>query len=58
MSTAYLLLDDSELLQVPLQEGHLLLLRLTVAVPDDVVVLLLDLVELNLELDHLRTRNP
>ena len=47
-------MDDGELLQIALQEGHLLLLRLAVAVPDDVVVLLLDLVQLNLELDNLR----
>ena len=35
------------------KEGHLLLLRLAVAVADDVVVLLLDLVQLDLELDNL-----
>lgn len=51
----YLLLYEGELLQVALQEGHLLLLSLAVAVADDVVVLLLDLVKLNLELNNLCT---
>ena len=50
---AHLLLHKRELLEVALQEGHLLLLGLAVAVADDVVVLLLDLVELNFELDDL-----
>ena len=51
--THYLFLNQSQLLEVTLEEGHLLLLRLAVAVADDVVVLLLDLVELDLELHHL-----
>ena len=49
----YLLLNDCELLQVPLEEGHLLLLGLAVAVADDVVVLLFDFVKLDLELNNL-----
>ena len=36
------------------KEGHLLLLSLAVAVANDVVVLLLDLIELDLELNNLR----
>lgn len=50
-----LFLHEGELLEVALQEGHLLLLRLGVAVTDHVVVLLLNLVELDLELDNLCT---
>ena len=49
-----LLLDECKLLQVPLQESHLLLLGLAVAVANDVVVLLLDLIELDLEFNNLR----
>ena len=48
-----LLLHERELLEVALEEGHLLLLRLAVAVADHVVVLLLDLIELDLELNDL-----
>lgn len=39
-----LFLDECQLLEVTLKERHLLLLRLAVAIADDVVVLLLDLV--------------
>ena len=49
----HLLLHDRELLQVALEEGHLLLLGLAVGVADDIVVLLLDLVQLNLKFDNL-----
>lgn len=58
--TTHLLLDDGELLQIAFQECHLLLLRLAVAVPYDIVVLLLDLVQLNLKLDNLQgnTHDP
>ena len=52
--TTHLLLDNGKLLQIAFQERHLLLLRLTVRVADDVVVLLLDFVKLDLELDDLR----
>jgi hypothetical protein len=48
-----LLLNYCELLQVALQESHLLLLSFAVAIPDDVVVLLLDLIQLNFQLDNL-----
>ena len=51
--TTHLLLHNRELLQVALQERHLLLLRLAVAVANHVVVLLLDLIELDLELNDL-----
>lgn len=50
----HLLLHKRELLEVALKERHLLLLLLAVRVADDVVVLLLHLIQLNLELDHLR----
>ena len=53
MNGAYLFLHKGQLFQVALQERHLLLLRLAVAVPDDIVVLLLDFIELDLEFNHL-----
>jgi hypothetical protein len=49
-----LLLDQRQLLQVSLQECHLLLLSLAVAIANDVVVLLLNFVELDLEFDNLK----
>jgi hypothetical protein len=49
----HLFLDQCQLLKVALQERHLLLLRLAVAVADNIVVLLFDLVQLNLELHNL-----
>lgn len=52
-SLPYLLLHDRQLLQITLQEGHLLLLRLAVAITDDIVVLLLDFIKLNLKFDNL-----
>ena len=51
----YLFLNQSKLLQITFEEGHLLLLSLTVAVADDVVVLLFDLIQLNFELNNLKT---
>lgn len=49
-----LFLNERQLLQVPLQERHLLLLSFAVAIANDVVVLLLDLIELNFQLDYLQ----
>ena len=48
-----LLLYKCKLFEVTLEERHLLLLSLAVAVADDVVVLLLDFIELDLEFNHL-----
>jgi hypothetical protein len=49
----YLFLDQRQLLQIALQERHLFLLRLAVAVANDVIVLLFELVQLDFELHHL-----
>jgi hypothetical protein len=46
-------LDDRQLLEVALEEGHLLLLRAVVGRAQHVVVLLARLVERDLELDDL-----
>jgi len=51
---AYLFLNQRELLKVPLQERHLLLLSFVIAITDDVVVLLLNFIQLDLKLDHLQ----
>ena len=51
-----LFLDKCQLFEVPFQERHLLLLSLAVAVSDHVVVLFTDLIQLNLQLDHLTKR--
>ena len=53
LNGAHLFLHKGQLLQVALQERHLLLLRLAVAVADDIVVLLLDFVKLDLKFDDL-----
>ena len=52
----HLLLHECQLLQVALQESHLLLLSLRVAIPDDIVVLFFDLIQLDLELNDLQVR--
>lgn len=44
------------MLQVSLQERHLLLLGFAVAIANDVVVLLLDLIELDFEFDNLKEK--
>lgn len=49
----YLLLNDVELIEVTNEEVHLSLLRFTVRVLDNVLVLFGSLVQLNLELDDL-----
>jgi len=51
--TTDLFLDKRQLFEVPFQECHLFLLSLAVAVSDDIVVLFADLVQLNLQLNHL-----
>ena len=51
----YLFLDQRKLLKISLQEGHLLLLCFRITVPDHVIVLLLDLIQLYLELNNLFT---
>jgi hypothetical protein len=51
-----LFLDQRQLLQVSLQERHLLLLGFAVAIANDVVVLLLDLIELDFEFDNLKEK--
>ena len=51
-----LFLDKCQLFKVPFQERHLLLLSFAVAVSDDIVVLFTDLIQLNLQLDHLTKR--
>jgi len=56
-SHTHLLLHQRQLLQIPFQERHLLLLSLAVAVPDDIVVLLFDFVQLNFEIDNLPKSN-
>ena len=43
------------MLKIPLQESHLLLLCFRITVPDHVVVLFLDLIQLYLELNNLFT---
>ena len=49
-----LLLNHRELFKVSLQEHHLFLLRLTVAVTDDIAILLFNVVELNFKFDDLK----
>jgi len=51
-----LFLDKCQLFKVPFQERHLFLLSFAVAVSDNVVVLFTDLIQLNLQLDHLTNR--
>ena len=51
----YLFLDQRQLFKIPFQERHLFLLCLRITVPDHIVVLLLDLVQLYFELDDLLT---
>lgn len=50
-----LFLDQCQLLQVPLQKRHLLLLGLGVAISNNIVVLLLDLIKLYFKLNNLDT---
>lgn len=54
MPRPYLLLNKCELLKITLEESHLLLLSLAIAIANDVVVLLFDLIELDLEFNNLR----
>lgn len=51
--TAYLLLNESELVEVAREEVHLALLGLRVGVLEHVLVLLLSLIERDLEFDNL-----
>jgi hypothetical protein len=55
--TTDLFLNKRQLFKVPFQERHLLLLSLTVAVSDHIVVLFTDFVQLNLQLNHLTNRS-
>lgn len=49
----HLFLHNSQLFQVAFQKGHLLLLSLAVTVPDDIVVLFFQFIELNFQLNNL-----
>ena len=51
---SHLLLHNRQLLKVPLQKRHLLLLRFAVAVPDHIIILFLDFVKLYLKFNNLR----
>ena len=53
----YLLLNQGKLLEVALQERHLLLLSFAITVADDIVVLLFDLIQLDLELNNLQKKS-
>jgi hypothetical protein len=52
-----LFLDKRQLFQIPLQEGHLFLLRLAVAITDNIVVLFLDFIQLNFKFNNLKRRS-
>jgi len=49
----HLFLHKGQLLKITFKESHLLLLRLAVAVANNVIVLFLDLIQLNFQLDNL-----
>jgi hypothetical protein len=53
LQRTHLLLHESQLLQVALQESHLLLLCFAVAITNDIVILLFDIIKLNLKLNDL-----